>query len=84
MMVIPRGDKRPICFDTYNVICDALEAAGTTDGEALKAAIAAVSTEGVTGQITFDEIGDANKDSAYIDVVKDGKFSFLKQVSVEE
>ena len=73
-----------LCYDAYNVICDALEAAGTTDGEALKAAIAAVSTEGVTGQITFDEIGDANKDSAYIDVVKDGKFSFLKQVSVEE
>ena len=73
-----------LCYDAYNVICDALEAAGTTDGEALKAAIAAVSTEGVTGQITFDEIGDANKDSAYIDVVKDGKFSFLKQVSVAE
>ena len=73
-----------LCYDAYNVICDALEAAGTTDGEALKAAIAAVNTEGVTGQITFDEIGDANKDSAYIDVVKDGKFSFLKQVSVEE
>ena len=73
-----------LCYDAYNVICDALEAAGTTDGEALKEAISAVEMEGVTGMITFDEIGDANKDAAYIDVVKDGKFEFLKQVSVEE
>ena len=73
-----------LCYDAYNVICDALEAANTTDGEALKEAIAAVEMEGVTGMITFDAVGDANKDAAYIDVVKDGKFEFLKQVSVEE
>ena len=71
-----------LCFDAYNVICDALEAAGTTDGEALKDAISAVESNGVTGTITFDEIGDANKDAAYIDTVQDGKFVFLKQVSV--
>lgn len=73
-----------LCYDAYNVICDALEAANTTDGEALKAAISEVEMEGVTGMITFDEIGDANKDAAYIDLVKDGKFEFLKQVSVGE
>ena len=71
-----------LCFDTYNVICDALEAAGTTDGEALKAAIAKTEGDYVTGHITFNEIGDANKDSAYIDVAKDGKFEFLKIVTV--
>ncbi|MBQ0000031.1 MAG: ABC transporter substrate-binding protein [Clostridiales bacterium] len=72
-----------LCFDTYNVICDALEAAGTTDGAELKEAIAALSTEGVTGAITFNAIGDANKDTAYIDVVKDGGFQFLKTVTVQ-
>lgn len=72
-----------LCYDTYNVICDALEAAGTTDGAALKEAIAALSTEGVTGAITFNAVGDANKDTAYIDVVKDGAFQFLKTVTVQ-
>ena len=73
-----------LCYDAYNVICDALEAAGTTDGEALKEALAGIQSEGVTGTITFDAIGDAKKDSAYIDTVKGGKFEFIKQVSVSE
>ena len=73
-----------LCYDAYNVICDAIEAAGTTDGEALKEAIAGVTTDGVTGTITFDAIGDAAKDSAFIDVITDGSFKFLKQVSVGE
>ena len=73
-----------LCFDTYNVICDAIEAAGTTDGETLLAAIRAIDGDYVTGHIAFDEIGDAKKDSAYIDVAKDGKFEFLKIVTVEE
>ena len=73
-----------LCFDAYNVICDALEAAGTTDGEVLKETLAGIESEGVTGLITFDAVGDANKDAAYIDTVQDGKFVFLKQVSVGE
>ena len=32
---------------------------------------------GVTGKITFDENGDANKDTAYIKTMSDGKFKFL-------
>ncbi len=73
-----------LCFDTYNVICDAIEAAGSTDGEAVKAALAAIDGDYVTGHITFDAVGDAEKDSAYIDIAKDGKFEFLKIVSVAE
>ena len=38
----------------------------------------------MTGKITFDEIGDAEKDTAYISVVKDGKFEFLQTVTVQE
>ncbi len=73
-----------LCFDTYNVLLDAIEAAGSTDGEAIKAALSGIEVAGVTGSITFNEIGDANKDTAYIDVVKDGAFSFLKTVTVSE
>ncbi len=73
-----------LCYDAYNVVCDALEAAGTTDGEALKDALHEIEMDGVTGKITFDEIGDAEKDTAYISVVKDGKFEFLQTVTVQE
>lgn len=72
-----------LCFDTYNVICDAIEAAGSTDGEAIKAALETIESDGVTGKITFNETGDANKDTAYIDIVKNGKFEFLKTVTVQ-
>lgn len=72
-----------LCYDTYNVICDAIEAAGSIEGEAIKTALQSIESEGVTGQITFNEIGDANKDTAYIDIVKDGKFEFLKTVTVQ-
>lgn len=72
-----------LMFDAYNVLCDAIEAANSLDGEAVKAALQGIEHEGVTGAITFDENGDANKDTAYIDIVKDGAFSFLKTVTVE-
>ena len=72
-----------LMYDAYNVACDAIEAAGSLDGEAIKDALAALEAEGVTGKITFDTNGDAEKDTAYIDIVKDGKFEFLKTVTVE-
>ena len=72
-----------LCYDTYMVICDALEAAGTTDGEALKEAIAATDYNGATGHIVFDEIGDAARDSVTVVVAKDGKFQFLEKVMAD-
>ena len=38
---------------------------------------------GVTGAISFDANGDANKDMAFIKTVEDGGFKFLKTVTVE-
>lgn len=73
-----------LTFDSYNVILDAIEAAQSTDGEAVKAALAEIQMDGVTGSISFNEIGDANKDTAYIDIIKDGGFQFLKTVTVAE
>ena len=73
-----------LAFDAYNVLCDAIEAAGSLEGPAVRDALAAVSSEGVTGTITFNEIGDANRDTAYIDTVEGGAFKFLKTQSVED
>lgn len=71
-----------LCYDTYNLICDAIEAAGSLEGPAIRDALAATDFTGVTGAITFDENGDAKKDTAYIDIVKDGAFAFLKTQQV--
>ncbi len=73
-----------LAFDGYNVMCDALEAASSTSGEDLKASLETITSEGVTGTITFDQTGDAEKDTAYIDIVENGAFKFLKTVTVEQ
>ena len=65
-------------FDAYNVALDALEAAGSVDGEAVRQALVALNGNYVTGAISFDENGDANKDTAYIKQAIDGGFSFVK------
>lgn len=70
-------------FDAYNVALDAIEAAGSTDPDAIRESLTTVSHEGVTGLIEFDEKGDAKKDMAYIDIVSGGEFKFLKTQTVE-
>lgn len=72
-----------LMYDAYNVALDAIEAANSLDGEAIKDALASVEMDGVTGHISFDENGDAEKDTAYIDVVEGGVFKFLKTVTVQ-
>ena len=65
-------------YDAYNVACDAIEAAGSTDGEAIRQALVNYSGEWVTGAVTFDANGDANKSTAYIKQAIDGAFAFVK------
>ena len=45
----------------------------------LRDALVGVNFDGVTGNITFDENGDANKDAAYLKKVEGGKFVFVKK-----
>lgn len=71
-------------YDAYMVVLDAIERAGATDGESILAALNATDGfEGVTGSVTFDELGDAQKNMAVIKTVKDGEFVFLQAVTVE-
>ena len=53
-------------YDAYYVALEALKAAGSTDPAAVKAALPGVTYTGVTGDIAFDDIGDAIRDTAYI------------------
>ncbi len=69
-------------YDAYLTALRAIEIANSTKGSAIRDALEKVDIEGVTGRIIFDENGDADKDMAFIKVVENGQFKFLKTVSV--
>ena len=73
-------------YDAYMVAIEAIKAAGSADGEAIREALKTVSYEGVTGVIVFDENGDADKDTAYIKGVDNatGEFTFVKMQTVAD
>jgi branched-chain amino acid transport system substrate-binding protein len=67
-------------YDSAMILIDAIKRAGTTDGPALRDAIAATKDfQGVTGKITLDEKRNANK-PAVILTIKDGKFKYMETV----
>ncbi len=53
-------------YDAYYVALEAAKAADSADKAAIKAALPGVKYTGVSGDIAFDEIGDAVRDTAYI------------------
>ena len=53
-------------YDAYYVALEAMKAAGSVEPEAIKAALGSVTYTGVSGDIAFDEVGDAIRDTAYI------------------
>ena len=63
------------CDTTYDAVwtaVKAIEKAGVYDGEAIRAALAKLEFEGVTGPIAFDEVGDRTSGTFEIwEVVKD-------------
>lgn len=70
-------------YDAYITILEAIKTANSAEGAAIQAALKGVEVVGVTGSITFDEKGDAKKDMAFIKIVENGQFKFLKTVTVE-
>ena len=69
-------------YDAYLAAYNAIEKAQSTDGEAIKEALKGVSYDGVTGAVSFNTEGDANKDMAFIKTVKDGAFQFLTTTTI--
>ena len=49
---------------------------GDVTGEALRTALAATTYTGVTGEIKFDDNGDAMRDTAVIKTMTNGAFQF--------
>ena len=70
-------------YDGYMLLLDAIERAGSADPQAIRDALAKTQNfEGATGMISINENGDAEKDGAIIKVVKDGKFTYLDNVTI--
>ena len=69
-------------YDAYLAIFKAIEAAGSKDGNAIREALTKLSFTGVTGDISFNSDGDANKNAAYVKEVENGKFVFKELVKI--
>ena len=72
-------------YDAYFTALESLKAAGSTDSKAVMAAMPGVKHTGVTGEIAFDETGDAIRDSAYIKSVntETGAWDFVAVQTVD-
>ena len=71
-------------YDAAKVLCSAIAAAGSTDKDAIVAAIKASSTEGVTGTITFDDHNDPIKSAFILNYDAEGKQVFVKQQAPQQ
>ena len=60
-------------FDAVGILLDAIEAAGTTEGEPVRQMMHTVSHNGVAGVVTFDQNGDVQRDFFRV-VIQGGEF----------
>jgi branched-chain amino acid transport system substrate-binding protein len=68
-----------LAYDAALILIDSIQRAGSTDGAAIRDAMAATNLQVVSGQITFDENRNPIKSAAIIKV-EGGKFVFEKTV----
>lgn len=67
----------PCGYDAYMAVYNAILAAQSTDGQAIRDALAGLEVQGlVTGDLKFDENGDAIKNYVAIKTFQDGKIVF--------
>ena len=65
-------------YDSFLMVCDAIKRAGTTNRAAVRDALAATRDfDGVTGKLTFTEVGDINR-KYMVTVIEDGKWVVKK------
>jgi branched-chain amino acid transport system substrate-binding protein len=68
-------------YDSAMILFDAMKRANTTDGKALRDAIAATKDfEGITGKITLDDKRNANKPAVILEI-KGGKFVYTETIA---
>lgn len=70
-------------YDAYMAVYNAIKTAQSTKGEDIRNAMAALNVPGlVTGDLSFDENGDAVKHYAVVKTPKDGQYVFAKAVTI--
>ena len=71
-------------YDAYFFALEALKAAGSVDPADVLEALPAVESDGVTGHIALDDVGDAIRDSAFVKAVntETGLFDFVTVAKV--
>ena len=71
-------------YDAYYVALEALKAAGSTNPADVLAVLPSLTYTGVTGEISFNEIGDANRDTAFVKAcnTETGKWDFGAQQGI--
>ncbi|MFZ7133935.1 MAG: ABC transporter substrate-binding protein [Eubacteriales bacterium] len=70
-------------YDSMYIMAEAINNAGATDNESIVNALAEIQYTGVTGNIEFDDQGDAKqKDIAIIKIV-DGKHELIEKIKVD-
>lgn len=67
-------------YDGIAILLDAIEKAGSTDWDAINAALAGTNFEGVTGTIHFDDHGNPANKACVIEVFEDGAMKFYTHV----
>lgn len=81
------NDKVPavtaLGYDAYLAAYKAIEAAGSLNGADIKEALKTLNYTGVTGDISFNSDGDANKNAAYIKEVENGEFVFKEITKID-
>ena len=67
-------------YDAYFTALEAIKAAGSTAPADILAALPGVTYSGISGEIAFDDIGDAKRDAAYIKTAntETGAWDFVK------
>lgn len=70
-------------YDAYLAAINAIENCGSTDGETLRDAIASMTFEGCSGEISFDKNGDAIKNAGVMKIVENGVSKFYKAVYMD-
>ena len=67
-------------YDAYFTALGAIKAAGSTAPADILAALPGVTYSGISGEISFDDIGDAKRDAAYIKTAntETGAWDFVK------
>ena len=73
-----------LAYDAIKVLADAFTRAGTTDGEAVRDALATSDVAGVTGQLTMDENRNVSKPAVIEEVrYENGQVNFVYRTTID-